>query len=45
MKKNEDLDDDLNIEDAMDDDGASSSPGIIGTIIAGIVNFFGYFFR
>ena len=45
MKKNEELDDDLNIEAAREDDGVSSSPGILGTIVAGLVNFFGYFFR
>jgi hypothetical protein len=45
MKKNEELDDDLNIEAAMEDDGLTSGSGIFGTIAAGIINFFGYFFR
>ena len=45
MKKNEELDDDLNIDAAMEDDGATSGPGVIGTFFSGIFNFFGYFFR
>ncbi|MDH6278468.1 hypothetical protein M2118_001452 [Aurantimicrobium minutum] len=45
MKKNEELDDDLNIEEAMEDDGAMSSPGIIGTFVVGVINFLGNFFR
>ena len=45
MKKNEELDDDLNIEEAMEDDGYTSGSGFWGTIFAGIANFFGYFFR
>ncbi|MEY4532775.1 MAG: hypothetical protein RI926_544 [Actinomycetota bacterium] len=45
MKKNEELDDDLNIEEAMEDDGYTSGTGIFGTIAAQIANFFGYFFR
>jgi hypothetical protein len=45
MKKNEELDDDLNIEEAMEDDGYTSGPGFLGTIVAQIANFFGYFFR
>ena len=45
MKKNEELDDDLNIEEAMEDDGYSSGSGFLGNIVAGIANFFGYFFR
>ena len=45
MKKIEELDDDLNIEAAMEDDGASSSPGIVSMFVSGIVNFFGNFLR
>ena len=45
MKKNEELDDDLNIEEAMEDDGYTSGSGFWGTIVAQIANFFGYFFR
>ena len=45
MKKNEELDDDLNIEAAIEDDGASSSPGIVSMFVSGIVNFFGNFLR
>ncbi|MDH6255616.1 hypothetical protein [Aurantimicrobium minutum] len=45
MKKNEELDDDLNIEATMEDDGASSSPGIVSMFVSGVVNFFGNFLR
>lgn len=45
MKKNEELDDDLNIEAAMEDDGTSSSPGIISMFVSGVINFFGNFLR
>ena len=45
MKKNEELDDDLNIEEAMEDDGTSSSPGVISMFVSGVINFLGNFFR
>jgi hypothetical protein len=45
MKKNEELDDDLNIEAAMEDDGATSNPGIFSMLFGNLINFFGYFFR
>ena len=45
MEKNEELDDDLDIEAAMEDDGGTSGSGVIGTFFSGIINFVLDFFR